>query len=147
MQLKRLIIHNIASIADAEIDFGKGVLQGAPIFLICGDTGAGKSTILDSICLALYGETPRMTSVSKEELEMQFADSKNKYYANDNAQLLRRGTGEGFARLYFTGNDGKDYEATWEVHRNHDKPEKRLQRPVGIFFVQTTVFPIIEYQR
>ncbi|MDE5882692.1 MAG: AAA family ATPase [Muribaculaceae bacterium] len=57
MQLKKLTIHNIASIEDATIDFSGMELGKAPIFLICGETGAGKTTILDSICLALYGET------------------------------------------------------------------------------------------
>lgn len=129
MQLKTLYIHNIASISDAEIDFRGDILGNAPVFLICGETGSGKSTILDTICLALYGDTPRMTSASKEELELSDAEARNRYYTNDNSQLLRRGTGEGFCRLLFTGNDGKDYEAVWEIHRNHDKPEKRLQRP------------------
>lgn len=129
MLLKKLTIHNLASISDAEIDFNGEMLGDAPVFLICGETGAGKTTILDAICLALYGNTPRMTSVAKEELELTDAETRNRYYTNDNSQLLRRGTGEGFCSLLFTGNDGKDYEATWEVHRNHDKADKRLQRP------------------
>jgi len=129
MQLKTLTIHNIASISDAEIDFCGEILGNAPVFLICGETGSGKSTILDAICLALYGDTPRMTSAPKEELELSDGEARNRYYSNDNSQLLRRGTGEGFCRLVFAGNDGKDYEALWEIHRNHDKPEKRLQRP------------------
>ena len=46
MELKKLRIHNIASIADAEIDFKGESLSGAYIFLIIGETGAGKITIL-----------------------------------------------------------------------------------------------------
>lgn len=129
MILRRLQIHNIASISDATLDFDAAPLSGASVFLICGETGAGKTTLLDAICLALYGTTPRMNSVSKEGLDLTEGDSRGRYYTNDNSQLLRRGTGEGFCRLDFTGNDGLDYTAVWEVHRNHDKPEKRLQRP------------------
>lgn len=134
MQLKKLIIHNIASIEDAVIDFADSALGKAPIFLICGETGAGKTTILDAICLALYGETPRMTSVSKEDIE--FNDSTDsrveRYYSNDNSQLLHRGAGEGYCELIFTGNDDKDYKAIWEVHRAHNKAYKRLLRPTRL---------------
>lgn len=131
MFLHKLTIHNIAAIADATIDFQSPILARSPIFLICGDTGAGKTTILDAICLALYGQTPRMNSSAKEALELYAADTpaQEKLYSNDNSQLLRRGTGEGFVELSFTANDGLDYEARWQVHRNYNKPDRRLQKP------------------
>lgn len=37
------------------LDFSQ--LKGEELFLICGPTGAGKSTILDAMCYALYGRT------------------------------------------------------------------------------------------
>lgn len=127
MLLKRIIIHNIASIADADINFCCEPLSDSSIFLITGETGAGKSTILDSICLALYDKTPRMTSISKEDINLP-GDKENKTYTNDNSQLLRRGTGEGWIKLFFEGNDNLEYEAAWYVQRNHKKPDKKLQK-------------------
>ena len=40
---------------ETTIDFEK--LEGRHLFLICGPTGAGKTTILDAMCYALYGKT------------------------------------------------------------------------------------------
>lgn len=40
---------------DTTIDFTK--LEDRHLFLICGPTGAGKTTILDAMCYALYGRT------------------------------------------------------------------------------------------
>ena len=64
MKLAKLKIENIASVEMAEIDFDSGALADASVFLITGDTGAGKTTILDSICLALYNTTPRLNMAS-----------------------------------------------------------------------------------
>ena len=60
MKIQRLHIYNIASIVDATIDFTAQPLCDSDVYLITGDTGAGKTTILDSICLALFNNTPRL---------------------------------------------------------------------------------------
>ena len=66
MKIRKLTIHNIASIEDAVIDFTQSPLSDSDIFLITGDTGSGKSTILDALCLALYANTPRMKNTEME---------------------------------------------------------------------------------
>ena len=45
-----------AYVKETLIDFEKG-LGGENFFLIHGATGSGKTTILDAICYALYGES------------------------------------------------------------------------------------------
>ena len=56
------------------IDFEK--LQGRHLFLICGPTGAGKTTILDAMCYALYGKTSG--DRTGEKMRSDYADSSEK---------------------------------------------------------------------
>lgn len=113
MKIKQLFIHNIASIEEAFIDFDAEPLKSSDLFLISGKIGAGKSTILDAICLALYGTTPRINVGIAEKVEAN-ADNLT---GRDPRQLMRQNTGEAFVRLVFDGTDGNQYEAEWQVQR------------------------------
>lgn len=60
----------------AEVDFTKA---GSGLFLITGDTGAGKTTIFDGIAYALYDETSGGER-SGSMMRSQFADAKTETY-------------------------------------------------------------------
>lgn len=124
MKLNQLTIHNIASIKDATIRFDAQPLSSSEVFLITGKTGAGKSTILDAICLALYADTPRLDSTN---MQGNMADQEKVVKVDDPRQLMRRNTGEAFVQLTFKGANGVSYEATWSVARSRNKPDGNLQ--------------------
>ena len=125
MKFIELEIKNIASIGYAKISFDEAPLCNEPLFLICGPTGSGKSTILDAVCLALYGTAPRLDGYGNESFE----DKKLNVFGSDDAavrisspyQMVRRNTGEAFARLTFIGNDDKLYTASWHAMRGTKK--------------------------
>lgn len=57
MRLHRLEITAFGPFADTvEVDFD--ALSDAGLFLLTGPTGAGKTSILDAVCFALYGDVP-----------------------------------------------------------------------------------------
>jgi len=117
MKLKKLTIHNIASIEEAMIDFANGPLAEESIFLICGETGAGKSTILDAICLALYKDTPRMKRTNREAYQDPTITSLDHVQTNDCRQLVRRNAKEAWVELEFEDQEEITYTARWSVDR------------------------------
>lgn len=67
MKILTIRLKNLASIEGTfEVDFTVEPLRSAGIFAISGPTGAGKSTILDALCLALYDKTPPFRCFGRE---------------------------------------------------------------------------------
>ena len=131
MKLKKLIIDNIASIEHAEIDFDAAPLAGEHLFLITGETGSGKSTIIDCLCLALYGDTPRLNAAKGSDYSPTRQEESNhdNLRTNDVRQLLRRGAVSADIILTFDDNNGTPFKATWHVHRAHKKLENNILKP------------------
>ena len=79
MKILKVEFENINSLAGHWcIDFQDESYQKAHnIFVICGPTGAGKTTILDAITLGIFGKTPRQSKVSKKENEIMTRETSN----------------------------------------------------------------------
>lgn len=124
MKILAIRLKNLASLAGPfELDFTAEPLASAGLFAITGPTGAGKSTLLDALCLALFGAIPRLNNVGQSKVPEVDGDIST----NDPRNLLRRGTGSGYAEVDFVGIDKRRYRARWETNRARDNATKKLQ--------------------
>lgn len=99
MKVLSVSFANLNSLAGTwTIDFTDPAFRDG-LFLITGQTGAGKTTILDAISLALYGCTVRQ-EVSKSCNE-----------------VMTRGTNQVWAEVDFLAPDGRRYRARWAQRR------------------------------
>ncbi|TQL14952.1 exonuclease SbcC [Zymomonas mobilis] len=112
MRILQVSFKNLNSlVGEWQIDLTHPAFASDGIFAITGPTGAGKTTILDAICLALYGRTPRLSKVTKSGNE-----------------IMSRQTGECFAEVTFETQSGR-YFCHWSQRRARAKPDGELQTP------------------
>jgi exonuclease SbcC len=91
------------------IDFTEPEYVSDGIFALTGPTGAGKSTILDAICLALYGATPRLGRITSSSNE-----------------IMSRQTGECYAEVLFESQTGR-FRCHWQQRRARKHADGKLQ--------------------
>lgn len=110
MKILELRFKNLNSLyGEWKIDFTHPEYVSSGIFALTGPTGAGKSTVLDAICLALYGMTPRLKRINKSENEIMSAH-----------------TGECYAEVLFESQTGR-FRCHWEQRRAKKSAEGNLQ--------------------
>ncbi len=109
MKILELRFKNLNSLyGEWSIDFTSPEYVANGIFALTGPTGAGKSTILDAICLALYGATPRLGKITKSTNE-----------------IMSRQTGECYAEVTFESMSGR-FRCHWSQHRARKKAAGKL---------------------
>lgn len=124
MKILSIRLKNLASLAGEHfIDFESEPLAHAGLIAIIGKTGAGKSTILDAMCLALFNQIPRLKGSDGKLIDVDGSE----LLTNSPLTVLRRGTGHGFAELCFVAQDQKHYLARWEIKRARENASGKLQ--------------------
>jgi exonuclease SbcC len=106
MKIVSLHFKNLNSLkGEFKIDFSKTELANAGLFAITGPTGAGKSTILDAITLALFSYTPRLDAISKSTI-------------TEKGVVVTKHTDEAFAHIIFEIG-AELYKAEWAIAKTN----------------------------
>ncbi|MFD7079459.1 AAA family ATPase [Streptomyces sp. NPDC059918] len=164
MRLHRLAITAFGPFADPqEIDFD--ALSGAGIFLLHGPTGAGKTSVLDAVCYALYGSVPGPRQAPGTSLRSDHADAGTptevtleltaggrrleitRRPEQDRPKKRGSGTTKDKAQSWLREYDGEHWQA---LSRSHQEIGEEIEQLLGMSreqFCQVVLLPQGEFAK
>ncbi|WP_327307893.1 SMC family ATPase [Streptomyces sp. NBC_01298] len=164
MRLHRLRITAFGPFAEPqEIDFD--ALSGAGIFLLHGPTGAGKTSVLDAVCYALYGSVPGSRQAPGTSLRSDHAASDTpteitleltaggrrleitRRPEQDRPKKRGTGTTKDKAQSWLREYDGEGWSA---LSRSHQEIGEEIEQLLGMSreqFCQVVLLPQGEFAR
>ncbi|MFD7838575.1 AAA family ATPase [Streptomyces sp. NPDC059761] len=164
MRLHRLRITAFGPFAEPqEIDFD--ALSGAGIFLLHGPTGAGKTSVLDAVCYALYGSVPGPRQAPGTSLRSDHADAGTptevtleltaggrrleitRRPEQDRPKKRGNGTTKDKAQSWLREYDGERWQA---LSRSHQEIGEEIEQLLGMSreqFCQVVLLPQGEFAK
>jgi len=132
MKILKIELQNINSLKSATpivIDFENEQFKDVGLYAITGPTGAGKTTILDAITIALYHNVPRFNGTKGTLLN-----------------VVSHGANEAFSRVTFENNNVV-YEASWSIRLGSSKGKKLLNPQEKVSLKNLTTGVILADQK
>ncbi|MEV4439522.1 SMC family ATPase, partial [Streptomyces sp. NPDC049577] len=165
MRLHRLTVTAFGPFgATQHVDFDE--LSAAGLFLLHGPTGAGKTSVLDAVCYALYGGVPGTRQGSglalrsdhahpgtPTEVVLDLTVGGRRLEITRRPEQLRpkkRGTGHTREKAYSTLRE-RTAEGTWKpLSRSHQEIGKEIEQLLGMSreqFCQVVLLPQGDFAR
>ncbi len=121
MKILRLRFKNIQSLkGEQELDFTDAPFTESGLFAITGPTGAGKSTILDVITLALFSKIPRFDGkITHTEIEKI-------------GSVMTHFTEDAYAEIDYQCKE-YFYRSTWSISKNSKGKLKEYSMTLAVF--------------
>ncbi|POX40649.1 SMC family ATPase [Streptomyces sp. Ru73] len=146
------------------VDFDR--LSGAGLFLLHGPTGAGKTSVLDAVCFALYGSVPGARpggqslrsalaapgTATEVVLDLTVADRRLEITRRpEQPRAKKRGTGTTMEKPYSALREYDPAAGEWRaLSRSHQEIGEEIQQLLGMSkeqFCQVVLLPQGEFAR
>ena len=136
MKILNIELKNLNSLrGEWRIDLTDNAYTSGGIFAVTGSTGAGKSTIFDAVCLALYGKTPRLKNFHKYEIM-------SKHTRTCTARVKFEVEGKIYSCEWSQSKIRNEFKTTHTINENgqrlQDSAEKAVEKITGLNFQQFT---------
>ena len=132
MKILKIELQNINSLKSdfpIVIDFEHEHFKDVGLFAITGSTGAGKTTILDAITIALYHSVPRFNGTKGALID-----------------VVSYGATDAFSRITFK-NENVVYEATWSIRLTSSNGKKLVNPQEEVSLKNLTTNKILASQK